>query len=138
MYSGEEPCIGEIIAQSEPITNNIIVKEHTSLNLQVKYIIVRINYSFSTQLKDFKFSKHAFLFRRTIFFWFVYLYNKTRHSYIYMFPIAGQTAGPIGLKFLWTLGGGRGWYKLNSKKKCQNFFFHGQRRALQLVIYNLK
>ena len=28
-----------------------------------------------------------------------YLYNKTRHSYIYMLPIAGQTAGPIGLKF---------------------------------------
>ena len=27
------------------------------------------------------------------------LYNKTRHSYIYMFPIAGQTTGPIGLKF---------------------------------------
>ena len=28
------------------------------------------------------------------------LYNKTRHSYIYiyMLPIAGQTAGPIGLK----------------------------------------
>ena len=31
----------------------------------------------------------------------LYLYNKTRQSYIYiyMFPIAGQTAGPIGLKF---------------------------------------
>ena len=28
-----------------------------------------------------------------------YLYNKTRHSYIYMFPLACQTAGPIGLKF---------------------------------------
>ena len=27
------------------------------------------------------------------------LYNKTRHSYMYMFPIAGHTAGPIGLKF---------------------------------------
>ena len=29
------------------------------------------------------------------------LYNKTRHSYIYiyMFPIAGQTTGPIGLNF---------------------------------------
>ena len=26
-------------------------------------------------------------------------HNKTRQSYIYMFPIAGQTAGPIGLKF---------------------------------------
>ena len=27
-----------------------------------------------------------------------YLYNKTRQSY--MFPMAGQTAGPIRLKFL--------------------------------------
>ena len=26
---------------------------------------------------------------------YIYLYNKTRHS----FPIAGQTAGPIELKF---------------------------------------
>ena len=37
------------------------------------------------------------------------LYNKTRHSYIYMTPIAGQTAGPNGLKLLmdtqgWTGG----------------------------------
>ena len=29
----------------------------------------------------------------------VILYNKTRHSYIYMLRIGGQTAGPIGLKF---------------------------------------
>ena len=28
------------------------------------------------------------------------LYNKTRHSYIYMLPIAGQTAGPNGLTFI--------------------------------------
>ena len=28
-----------------------------------------------------------------------HLYNKTRHLYIYMSPIAGQTAGPIGLNF---------------------------------------
>ncbi len=28
------------------------------------------------------------------------LYNKTRHSYIYMLPTAGQTAEPIGLKFV--------------------------------------
>ena len=27
------------------------------------------------------------------------LYNKTRHSYIYLLPIAGQTAGLIGLTF---------------------------------------
>ena len=30
----------------------------------------------------------------------IYLYNKTRHSYIYMLRIAGQTAGPIWLKFV--------------------------------------
>ncbi len=37
------------------------------------------------------------------------LYNKTRHSYIYiyMLPIAGQTAGPDWAEiFLWTLTGG--------------------------------
>ena len=28
-----------------------------------------------------------------------YRYNKTRHSFIYMLPIAGQTAEPNGLKF---------------------------------------
>ena len=27
------------------------------------------------------------------------LYNKTRHSYIYKSPMAGQTAGQNGLKF---------------------------------------
>ena len=36
------------------------------------------------------------------------LNNNTRHYYIYMFRKAGQTAGPIGLKFLWTRMGGRG------------------------------
>ena len=56
-----------------------------------------------------------------------------------MLPIAGQTAGPIGLKFLWTLIGGRG----VTKDKKSDFilliemfiliFFHGQRRDLQLV-----
>ena len=35
------------------------------------------------------------------------LYNKARHSYIFMLLIAGQTAGPIKLKFLGTLMGGR-------------------------------
>ena len=34
------------------------------------------------------------------------LENRTRHSYIYMFPIAGQTAGPIGLTFF---GDTHGW-----------------------------
>ena len=38
-----------------------------------------------------------------------HLYNKTRHSYIYVFPIAGQTAELIGLKFFedtheWAMG----------------------------------
>ena len=36
-------------------------------------------------------------------------YNKTRHSYIYILRIAGQTAGPIGLIFFcdhsWVGGG---------------------------------
>ena len=48
-----------------------------------------------------------------------------------MFPIAGQTAVPIGLNnFVDTHG-------LKAKKKIPNFFFkfffHGQRRALHLV-----
>ena len=44
----------------------------------------------------------------------IYLYNKTRHSYIYILSIAGQTAGPIGLKVLWTLMGGRGGFRLKN------------------------
>ena len=40
-----------------------------------------------------------------------------------MLRIAGQTAGPIGLKFFVDIHG--------------RFFFHGQRRALQLVYYNI-
>ena len=52
-----------------------------------------------------------------------------------MMHIAGQTARPIGLNFLWTLMGGLGVLKA---KKSEFFFqnkknFHGQRRALQLV-----
>ena len=36
------------------------------------------------------------------------LYNKTRHSYTYMLPIAGQTAGPNGLElFVDTMSGRR-------------------------------
>ena len=31
--------------------------------------------------------------------WTSSLYNKTRHIYIYMLPLAGQTTGPIELKF---------------------------------------
>ena len=50
-----------------------------------------------------------------------------------MLPTAGQTAGPIGLIFLWTLMGGRGvlWAKQNSKKKFQ--FFSRATPALLLV-----
>ena len=36
------------------------------------------------------------------------MYNETRHSCISMLLVAGQTAGPIGLNFLWALRGGRG------------------------------
>ena len=61
-----------------------------------------------------------------------------------MFPIAGQTAGPIGLKFfVETHGWPRG---KKAKKKSKNFFRKFvfskknfstcvQRRALQLVFY---
>ena len=60
-----------------------------------------------------------------------------------MFPIAGQTAGPIGLTFFvdthgWP-GGDIGYQKIEKKNFkiffLQNLFFHGQRRALQLVTY---
>ena len=56
-----------------------------------------------------------------------------------MSPIAGQTARPNGLNFLWTLRGSRGGV-LGKKsiffvfKKIFNFFFFGQRRAHQLVL----
>ena len=50
------------------------------------------------------------------------LYNKTRHSYIY---IAGQTAEPIGLKFFcghsWVA---RGCYELKKRLTNISFFFH--------------
>ena len=58
-----------------------------------------------------------------------------------MFPIAGQTAEPIGRKFFVDTHGWPG----GSKKKFstfffrklifQHFFFHGQRLALQLILY---
>ena len=48
------------------------------------------------------------------------LYNKTRQSYIYMFPIAGQTAGPIGLKFFVDT---QGWPGVFKAKKIRSFFF---------------
>ena len=69
-----------------------------------------------------------------------------------MFPIAGQTAGPIGLKFVVDTDGWPGVLKAKKKSKFffqkiffskiyffkilffQNFFFYGQRRALRLVL----
>jgi len=53
-----------------------------------------------------------------------------------MLHIAGQMAGLIGLKFVvdtqgWP-GGVIGFKKI---KICKEHFFHGQCRALQLVIY---
>ena len=45
-----------------------------------------------------------------------------------MLTIAGQTAGPNGLNFLWTLIGGRGCFRLYIF-----FFYNGKRWALQLV-----
>ena len=63
-----------------------------------------------------------------------------------MFPIAGQTAGPIGLTFFVDTHGWPGGVKGNKKKSkiffkffffrklfFSKFVFHGQRRALQLV-----
>ena len=52
-----------------------------------------------------------------------------------MFPIAGQTAVPIGLKFFVDTHGWPGGEKIG-KKNFPNFFFHGQRRAFQLVYHN--
>ena len=51
-----------------------------------------------------------------------------------MFPIAGQTAGPIGLKLFVDTHGGQGVLKHKKTKKKFNIFFYGQRQALQLVI----
>ena len=51
--------------------------------------------------------------------------------YIYMLPIAGQTAGPIGLTFFVDTQGWPGGIKGYFFK----FFFHGQRRALQLILH---
>ena len=47
------------------------------------------------------------------------LYNKLRHSYIYMLPIAGQTAGLIGLKFFVDT---HGWLGGVLGKKSKTFF----------------
>ena len=50
----------------------------------------------------------------------IYQYNKTRHLYMYILCIAGQTAGPIGMIFLRTLMG----YRLKKFEIIfQNFFF---------------
>ena len=58
------------------------------------------------------------------------LYKK-QDIHRYRFPLAGQTAGPNGLKFLvGTQGQPRG---VTQAKK--SFFSHGQRRALQIIIY---
>ena len=59
------------------------------------------------------------------------LYNKTRHSYIYVLSIAGQTAGTIELKFFVDTHGWRGGGCCYSLKEIEIFF---QRRALQLVL----
>ena len=70
-----------------------------------------------------------------------YLYKNTRHSYIYiyMLPIAGQTAGPNGLTFLWTLMCGRGCFRLKkskicfSKKNVFKFFYETTLKTLLFV-----
>ena len=56
-----------------------------------------------------------------------------------MFPIAGQTAGPIGLNFFVDTHGWPGGDKgLKKSIFFSKFFSHGQRRALQLVFYILQ
>ena len=55
-----------------------------------------------------------------------------------MFPIAGQTAGPIGLKFFGDTHGWPGVSQAKIEKKISTLFFkiflfHRQRRPLQLV-----
>ena len=42
------------------------------------------------------------------------LYNKTKHLYIFMLPIAGQTAGPIGLNFFLDTNGWPGFLRLKN------------------------
>ena len=51
-----------------------------------------------------------------------------------MLPIAGQTAGPIGLKFVVVTHGWPG-SVISPKKFIFKKKFQGQRRALQLVDY---
>ena len=61
---------------------------------------------------------------------YFYIINKTL---VYMLYIADQTAGPIGLKFFVDTHGLPGGV-IGIKSIFSNFiFFHGQRRALQLV-----
>ena len=55
------------------------------------------------------------------------LYDKRRHSYTYIYvklPIAGQTAGPIGLTFFADSHGGRWCYRLKKSKFFLKHFFH--------------
>ena len=57
-----------------------------------------------------------------------------------MLPIADQTAGPIGLKFFVDTQGWPGGVIVKNrnyffKNFFSSFFFHGQRRALQLVYH---
>ena len=54
-----------------------------------------------------------------------------------MFPIAGQTAGPIRLNFFVDTYGWPGVLWAKKSKYFFQIFFHGQRRALQLVIFKI-
>ena len=66
----------------------------STLDIQIKRSGLKVTDSYSALIKQIV--KPNWLLNFTTL---VNLYDKTRHSYIYMFPIAGQTAGPIGLKF---------------------------------------
>ena len=111
----------------------------TRLNISNSYIFANYELSYidlSLSLKYQRFTPSGrkdigiriLQFSSLIIDWFIhklkYLIinnNKTRHSYIYMSPIAGQTAGPNGLKFFcghsWLV---RGCFRL---KKIEYFCF---------------
>ena len=56
----------------------------------------------SNQIESTIFLK-VFILKRLYLIKILSIYNKARHLYIYMLPIASEMGGLIGLKFLWTL-----------------------------------
>ena len=76
------------------------------------------------------------LVNETPFIHVIYIIKQDIHVYIYMFPIAGQTAGANGLKFFVNTQGFPGVlfvFKIFNFFLVKKIVFHGQRQALQLV-----